>query len=79
MSPTVFVWKEYRFFFFSREEERAHVHALGSEGEVKIWLEPEVSIAKSHGLSSPQLAELLHVVKERRDEILERWRSHFSG
>ena len=77
MSPTVFMWKEYRFFFFSREEVRAHVHVLCAEGEVKIWLEPEVDIARNHGLSPGQLNELLRVVKERRDEILERWRSHF--
>jgi len=59
MSPTVFMWKEYRFFFFSREEARAHVHVLGAEGEVKIWLEPEVAIARNHGMFPGQLNELL--------------------
>ena len=28
MSPTVFRYKGYRFFFFSREEVRMHVHEL---------------------------------------------------
>lgn len=69
----------YRFFFFSREEARAHVHVFGPDGEVKIWLEPEVNVARNHVLSSEQLNELLRVVKERRDEILERWHSRFPG
>jgi hypothetical protein len=77
MSPTVFMWKEYRFFFFSREETRAHVHVHCSDGEVKIWLEPGVQIAYNHGLTPGQVSELLRVVRERRDEIIERWRSHF--
>ena len=79
MSPTVFIWKGYRFFFFSREEERAHVHVACTDGEIKLWLEPKVEVARNHGLSSEQLKELLRVVEERRDEIIERWRSHFSG
>ena len=79
MSPTVFMWKEYRFYFFSREEERAHVHVSCPEGEAKIWLDPDVLIARNHGLSPRRLNELLWLVKERRNEILERWRSHFPG
>jgi hypothetical protein len=36
MSPTVFRWKGYRFFFFSREEERKHVHVTCADGEAKF-------------------------------------------
>ncbi len=77
MSPTVFRWKAYRFFFFSREEERIHVHVYCADGEAKFWLEPEVSLAKNYGLSSSQLAEVKNVVEERRDEVAEAWRNHF--
>ncbi len=79
MSPTVFMWKEYRFFFFSREERRAHVHIQGPDGEAKLWLEPEVDVARNHGLSEMRLREVLRVVKERRDELVTRWRDHFPG
>lgn len=78
MSPTVFKWKGYRFFFFSREERRAHVHVSSPEGELKVWLIPEVKIALNHGLSKDQLSELIQVVKEKRDELFDAWRIHFT-
>ncbi|HAK93421.1 MAG TPA: DUF4160 domain-containing protein [Planctomycetes bacterium] len=77
MSPTVLRWKDYRFFFFSREEERVHVHVYCPQGEAKFWLEPDVVLARNHGLSDRQLSELLHVVKERSDDIRNAWRLHF--
>jgi len=42
MSPTVFREKGYRFFFFSREETRMHIHVISGDGEAKFWLEPVV-------------------------------------
>ena len=77
MSPTVFKVKGYRFFFFSREEERAHVHVTCADGEAKFWLEPIVALNQSFGLSAKQLRELQRIVEKRRDEILQAWRTHF--
>ena len=48
MSPTVFREKGYRFFFFSREEPRLHVHVYCAEGEAKFWLEPQIELAKKY-------------------------------
>ena len=47
MSPTVFREQGYRFFFFSREEQRMHVHVLSADGEAKFWLEPEIELARA--------------------------------
>jgi len=77
MSPTVFRYKGYRFFFFSREETRMHVHVYSGDGEAKFWLEPIVALAESHGLPAKELRELQKVVEERRDEIESDWREHF--
>lgn len=55
MSPTVFRERGYRFFFFSREEQRMHVHVFSGDGEAKYWLEPEVKLARNHGFSTVQL------------------------
>jgi len=40
MSPTIFQFRKFRFFFFSREEPRMHVHVRTPDGEAKFWLEP---------------------------------------
>ena len=77
MSPTVFRYNGYRFFFFSREEERMHVHVYCVDGEAKFWLEPEVSVAKNYGLSKIQIAELTRVVEERKHDIANAWKEHF--
>ena len=73
----MFRWKGYRFFFFSREEERMHVHVYSPDGEAKFWLVPEVALATSHGLRESQLSQLLKIVEERSDDIARAWREHF--
>ena len=77
MSPTVFRVGPYRFYFFSREEERPHVHATCPDGEAKFWLEPTISVAASTGLSQKQLNDLLRIVESRKNEIAAAWNEHF--
>ena len=77
MSPTVLRYKQYRFFFFSREETRRHVHVVSPEGEAKFWLEPIVALAESFRLSPRELKELQNVVERRKDEIVSAWNQHF--
>ena len=77
MSPTIFRHKGYRFFFFSREEKRMHIHVFCTDGEAKFWLEPLISLAKNHGLSSRQLNELKEIIEEKKDDIIEEWNRHF--
>jgi hypothetical protein len=79
LSPTLFHWRGYRFFFFSREETRPHVHVCCADGEAKFWLEPTVELARSYGLRQTQLRVLQRQVEDRRDDILDRWRCHFPG
>jgi len=43
MSPTVLRDGPFRLFFFSREEERMHVHVAHPDGEAKFWLEPTIA------------------------------------
>lgn len=79
MSPTVFREGPFRFYFFSREEKRMHIHVQGPDGEAKFWLEPEVELATSIGLRQHQLKALLNTVKEHQDEIRNAWERHFPG
>jgi hypothetical protein len=79
MSPTVFREQGYRFFFFSREEKRMHVHVLSAEGEAKFWLEPEIGLARNHRLTRRQLAQIEAILEAHYDELIGAWRRHFGG
>lgn len=77
MSPTVFRIGSFRFYFFSREEQKMHVHVISPEGEAKFWIEPEVSLVSQTGFNQRQLTQLEKLVKEHRSEIIDAWREHF--
>lgn len=79
MSPTVFTGGGFRFYFFSREEPRTHVHVHHETGEAKIWIEPEVAVAQNYGLSKVRLATALRLARERQHEIRTAWERHFGG
>lgn len=79
MTPTVFRAKGYRFFFFSREESRMHVHVISGDGEAKFWIEPEIQLANNHGYTRNQLREIEALVENHRDELVSAWRQHFGG
>ena len=78
MSPTLLREKGYRFFFFSREESRVHVHVVCPDGEAKYWLIPEVEMAKNHGLSRAQLKEIESIIEVHYEEFKGAWTSHHS-
>ena len=77
MSPTIFRDGAYRFFFFSREEERPHIHVDHPTGEAKFWIEPDVSLAVNYGLSAQRLTRARQLIEEHHDEIRAAWRRHF--
>ena len=79
VSPTVLRVRGYRFYFFSREEPRRHVHVHHADGEAKIWLEPNIAVARNLGLSATQLGEVVRIVQEHEDEINKAWQRHFGG
>ena len=77
MSPTLFRAGGFRFYFFSREESRMHVHVQGQNGEAKFWLEPAIELALHTGLSRHEIGEALHLVQEHEHDIRDAWRKHF--
>jgi hypothetical protein len=78
MSPIVFRYKNYRFFFFSREETRMHIHIMSPDGEAKFRIEPVVALADYSGFSDRQIKELAKVVEKHAKEIEKAWKEHFS-
>jgi hypothetical protein len=77
MSPTIFSQRGFRFFFFSREETRMHVHVNCGHGEAKFWMEPALELAQNYGLNDRDLRVALNLIKEHENEIREAWQKHF--
>ncbi|QFY89423.1 DUF4160 domain-containing protein [Magnetovirga frankeli] len=77
MSPTVFRDSGYRFFFFSREEERVHVHVISGEGEAKYWLEPEIELEKNYKYTRKQLKQIEGLIEDHYNELVSSWQTHF--
>lgn len=73
MSPTVFRYKNAKFYFFSREESRMHIHVLTPDGEAKFWVEPEIELAATIKLKAKEVNRLKKIVEEHRDEIILTW------
>jgi hypothetical protein len=77
MSPTVFREKGYRFFFFSREESRKHVHVVSGGCEAKFWLEPRIELAEKANYSKVQLKQIETIIEAHYDELISAWQQHF--
>jgi hypothetical protein len=78
--PVVFRQGRTTFSLYSWEgepREPAHVHVSVGRNEAKFWLRPEVTLAYNQGLSGPDLSRYARLIRERRDEIEQRWHEHF--
>lgn len=76
MSPTVFHKNGMRFFFFSLEENRMHIHIRQAEKKAKIWIEPSISLAENKGFSSTEISNILKEVQKHERIIREKWNNH---
>jgi hypothetical protein len=77
MSPTIFREGRYRFYFFSREEPRIHVHVGSSDGEAKFWIEPGIALAENHGVPARELKTIEKAIRSHEQQIRTAWKRHF--
>ena len=77
MSPTIFRAAGFRFYFFSREEPRMHVHVQNQHGEAQFWLTPHIELAKITGLSQHEITEAYSLIMEHHNDIHNAWMQHF--
>ncbi len=77
--PTVLRVKGFRFFSFSREETRKHIHVSSEKGEAKFWIEPEIELAKNCGYSRQELKNIENIIEENHDYIGKAWDKHFGN
>ena len=79
--PVVLRSGGFRFFFYSNEgrpREPPHIHVESGDGEAKVWLRPEISIAYSDGIDARTLRMLLNLIEANRDRIEKAWNDFFS-
>jgi len=76
--PTILRWKGYKFFFFSLEEDRPHIHVTKQNGQAKVWLD-NFTVAKSQGFSQKDLNVIQRKVEAEYAAFLERWNDYFIG
>jgi hypothetical protein len=77
--PTVLRIRNYRFFFFSNEEnEPPHIHVESGNKYAKFWLEP-VQLARSVDFNARELNEIRKLVLENLSFLKERWHEYFGG
>ena len=79
VTSTVFRVGPFRFFFFSLEEERMHVHVQSSTGEAKFSLEPIAALAVNEGMKPKELRRAQQIIEERMGEIKAAWKKHFKA
>lgn len=46
-----------------------HVHVSCAEGEAKFWIDPEIVLARNHGIGEAELTSIRKIIEEHRDEI----------
>ena len=72
--PTILRRDGYRFFFYSREgKEPSHIHVIGHEGEMKVWLE-SMNVANVYRLSLSKQKKVLEIIQENKKLFQDTWR-----
>lgn len=62
-------------------ENRKHVHVgrKGTEKLCKIWLEPDVEVAKSGDLSVREQGEVLEITARYKADLIRQWEQFLTG
>jgi len=72
--PTILRQAGFRFLFYSREGiEPPHIHVIGHAGEMKVWLDDNLTIAKIYNLSPKHQKQILKIIVENNELFLQKW------
>lgn len=75
--PTVMILHGFRFFFYSKEESRIHVHVERSGFEAEVWLDT-FDIAFNYGFKDHELLVIQKLVRRYEKEIKKTWTTYFN-
>lgn len=74
--PTVMLVEGFRFFFYSNEESRMHVHIEYQGKLAKIWLD-NFEVAENFGFKDHQLFYVQKIARKYEKRIEKAWIKHF--
>ena len=75
--PTLLVWHGHKFRFYALDrDEPPHVHIVKDGKSLKVWLQ-KLEIARNTGYDDREIAQLLAVVAERRNDWIGAWNDFF--
>ena len=73
----------WQFLFYNTDyyENRAHVHVgkRDTENLCKIWLEPEIELAKQGDLTDSQIKDVLQIAETHKEELMQQWQDFKAG
>lgn len=79
--PVILRLNGYRFFFYSNEGnplESADIHVSKAGYEAKLWLEPQVVVARNDGFNAGDLREIVIITTKNQAFLLEKWNEYFA-
>ena len=74
--PTIMIIYGFRFFFYSNEETRMHVHIERQNREAKIWLDT-FEVAYNRDFRDVELNKIIKIVRQHEKTFKKAWNSHF--
>jgi len=75
--PTIMYFEGFRFFFYSNEEDRMHVHVEREKMEVKVWLDT-FEVASNYGFRKHELLVIKTIVRKHEKALKKAWTAHFN-
>lgn len=74
--PTIMFTHGFRFFFYSNEETRMHVHVEYQNLETKIWLDT-FEFAYDGGFRNHELLKIQKIVRKHEKAFKKAWTAYF--
>lgn len=75
--PTFLRWKGHKFFVYSDEEDRPHIHIKKDRSQAKFWLDP-IEFVEAKGFSQKELNRLRKILETEKDTLLGQWNDYFN-
>jgi len=75
--PTLLIWQGFKFRFYALDvDEPPHIHIVKDGKSLKVWL-TNLEVAQNRGYNEREVARLLAVAAEHRDEWIGAWNEFF--